>query len=131
MCDHHSNIRVHLRTGDVVLVDECIAHMVQALNEYDIETVASCCGHGRFPGSIALADGREILVMTDAAAAERAREPYQVSWLASRITQLETELGQMHLDKELGEEIKRERDELDLLQFRTEPLRLQDGTETT
>lgn len=43
-------------------VDPCIAPLVQALNDAGIETMASCCGHGRRPGNIALADGRELII---------------------------------------------------------------------
>lgn len=50
--------------------DPCIATIVDALNHRGIRTVASCCGHRRRPGSIALADGREVLVVTH----EQARE---------------------------------------------------------
>jgi predicted glycosyl hydrolase (DUF1957 family) len=43
-------------------IDACIVPIVQALNDVGITTVASCCGHGNMPGSIALEDGREILI---------------------------------------------------------------------
>ena len=46
-------------------VDSCIAPMVVALNAAGIATVASCCGHGRRPGNIALADGREMVIAPD------------------------------------------------------------------
>lgn len=42
--------------------DPCIAPIVRALNEGNIATVASCCGHGYQPANIALADGREVFV---------------------------------------------------------------------
>jgi hypothetical protein len=48
--------------------DPCIAPLVKALNESAISTVASCCGHGKRPGKIALADGRELLILPDFAA---------------------------------------------------------------
>jgi len=32
---------------DEELIDSCIAPLVQVLNDYGIETVASCCGHGK------------------------------------------------------------------------------------
>jgi len=48
--------------GRVVYVDYCIAAIVAALNAAGIETVASCCGHGEFPGSVCLADGRRVIV---------------------------------------------------------------------
>lgn len=59
-------------------VDRCIAPMVKALNEAGIHTIASCCGHGVRPGSIALVDGRELLIAPDydtARIAERAFPP--------------------------------------------------------
>lgn len=43
-------------------VDRCIAPIVQALNEARILTIASCCGHGKGPGSIRLQDGREFTI---------------------------------------------------------------------
>lgn len=49
--------------GAVVYVDRCIAPIVRALNREGIYTVASCCGHGKIPGSIVLEDGRELLVL--------------------------------------------------------------------
>lgn len=45
-------------------VDRCIAPLVEAINDGLGRTVASCCGHGKRPGSIALADGRELRIMT-------------------------------------------------------------------
>lgn len=46
-------------------VDPCIGRLVRAINNAGIQTVASCCGHGARPASIALEDGREILIMRD------------------------------------------------------------------
>ncbi|HEY0169894.1 MAG TPA: hypothetical protein VGB98_02490 [Pyrinomonadaceae bacterium] len=46
-------------------VDSCIAPIVRALNGVGVVTVASCCGHGKQPGNIALADGREIVIAPD------------------------------------------------------------------
>jgi hypothetical protein len=45
-----------------VSVDPCIEDLVLALNARGLSTIASCCGHGRRPGSIVLADGRELHV---------------------------------------------------------------------
>lgn len=45
-----------------VWCDPCIAPLVAALNAVGMETVASCCGHGRRPANIVLADGREIII---------------------------------------------------------------------
>ena len=41
-------------------VDSCIAPLVQALNDAEIETTGSCCGHGEADGLISLADGRVL-----------------------------------------------------------------------
>lgn len=49
----------------IVGVDACIAPVVKALNDAGMPTIASCCGHGRRPGNIALADGRELIIAPD------------------------------------------------------------------
>lgn len=46
---------------DGVWCDPCLAPLIGALNP-DIRTISSCCGHGVAPGSIALADGRWLLI---------------------------------------------------------------------
>lgn len=65
----------HSKTGmdrrGTVGVDKCIVPLVKALNEAGLTTVASCCGHGKRYGNIALADGREILIMPDFDSARR------------------------------------------------------------
>lgn len=78
MCDHRHDpggkeaAMVVIQPG--VHCDPCIAPIVKALNEADlpkvpskrnpdgIRTIASCCGHGKQPANIALADGREVFV---------------------------------------------------------------------
>jgi hypothetical protein len=45
-----------------VWCDPCIAPLVSALNAGGLPTTASCCGHGALPGSVLLADGREVLI---------------------------------------------------------------------
>jgi len=50
-------------------IDKCIQPLIKALNEGGCETIASCCGHGNRPGTIALEDGREIIIMPDFATA--------------------------------------------------------------
>lgn len=57
--------------GRVRYIDPCIAPIVAALNAANIETVASCCGHGRNPGSIILLDGRELVIAESREQAER------------------------------------------------------------
>jgi hypothetical protein len=43
-------------------VDRCIAEIVEALIAGGVLTAASCCGHGKGPGSIILQDGRELVI---------------------------------------------------------------------
>lgn len=65
MCKWGTTVRV--RTAErIVDVDECIAHMVQALNDAGFPTIASCCGHGRIPTTIAIADDRWIVIVSRA-----------------------------------------------------------------
>ena len=56
--------------GRVQCIDKCIAHIVAALNAGGIETVASCCGHGKMNGRIDLADGRYLVIKGRAAGGE-------------------------------------------------------------
>lgn len=48
--------------GRVICVDWCIHHIVSALNAAGVETVASCCGHGKMDGRIDLKDGRVLTI---------------------------------------------------------------------
>jgi len=54
---------VGLTKGGVAYVDPEIQEFVQVLNNGGFETVASCSGHGHRPATIALKDGREILIL--------------------------------------------------------------------
>jgi len=56
------NIKTIIINGKKVDVDEYIVPMVKALNKAGLETIASCCGHGKQPVSIVLKDGREIRI---------------------------------------------------------------------
>lgn len=74
MCDHTGDVggreaamTVIERNADgvpAVWCDPCIAPLVAILNQGGLKTVASCCGHGGNDASIALEDGR-WLVITD------------------------------------------------------------------
>ena len=66
MCDQGDIKKIQFQPGSekIIEVDECIAPIIWALNRTGIDTVASCCGHGQQPGSIALKDGREIRLMS-------------------------------------------------------------------
>lgn len=65
MCQHGNTEALYLHPGRWVDIDSCIVDFVTALNEAGIYTVASCCGHGNRPGNIALADGRELIIVPD------------------------------------------------------------------
>ena len=52
MCDHSDTERLRLQSGEVVAVDECLAPLLQALNDAGIPTSESCCGHGKAPSQI-------------------------------------------------------------------------------
>jgi hypothetical protein len=62
MCKHGTYGTVKIDGVSLNTVDACIVPIVQALNDSGFKTIASCCGHGNMPGSIALRDGREILI---------------------------------------------------------------------
>ena len=49
----------------IVDVDSCIYDIVETLNKNGFLTDACCCGHGNRPGSIILADGRELIIAKD------------------------------------------------------------------
>ena len=46
-----------------VLIDKCIAPLVEALQRGGINMKASCCGHGKGAGMIRLQDGRVLVIM--------------------------------------------------------------------
>ena len=52
-------------SGRIRDIDECIYPLVKALNNGGIITAASCCGHGKRTGNIALEDGRELIIVAD------------------------------------------------------------------
>ncbi len=49
----------------IIDIDECIFNLVKILNENNFSTVASCCGHDKGIGNIALKDGRELFICPD------------------------------------------------------------------
>lgn len=75
MCKWHGgnyegNLRVELahprKDGiDYCHVDACIQPLVQAINDAGIQTINSCCGHGQIPTTVALNDGRYVIVAKD------------------------------------------------------------------
>ena len=65
MSNESRMVTVGIYDGKPVWCDPEIAPLVKALNDAGIRTVASCSGHGRRPGNIALADGRELIIAAD------------------------------------------------------------------
>jgi len=69
MCKQGNTVSftIHNVKGEprLIDVDRCIANIVLALNGTGVITVASCCGHGKRPSNIAIADGREIIIAPD------------------------------------------------------------------
>lgn len=43
-------------------IDCCIAPLVRALQRGGVDMRSSCCGHGRGPGEILLADGTKLVL---------------------------------------------------------------------
>ena len=74
MCEHGDTIVLSLPGREQhggVDIDRCLAPIVQALNAAGIYTLACCCGHGAAMGSIALRDGRELMIAPTWHAARR------------------------------------------------------------
>ena len=44
-------------------IDSCISDIVNALQVSGVDMRASCCGHGKTEGHIALQDGRGLLIL--------------------------------------------------------------------
>ena len=44
-------------------LDECLKPLLRVLNQGGFQTIASCCGHGVRPATIALHGGMEMLIM--------------------------------------------------------------------
>jgi hypothetical protein len=62
MCDFSKREQAMVTIRPGVHCDPCLVPLVRALYENGFPTVASCCGHGRQPANVALADGREVFV---------------------------------------------------------------------
>jgi len=74
MCKHGKTISVLVKipadlsaTGFARMkwagIDECIAPIVQALQQGCIDMRGSCCGHGKCEGDIHLQDGRTLIIL--------------------------------------------------------------------
>lgn len=73
MCEHGDTVDVavtivadHSHTGEarvaVKPIDRCIAPLVEALSTAGLTMLGSCCGHGKGPGNVLLADGRRLVI---------------------------------------------------------------------
>lgn len=62
MCKFSQRERAMVEVRPGVHCDPCLAPLVRALYENGFPTVASCCGHGKQPANVALADGRQVFV---------------------------------------------------------------------
>ena len=72
MCKHGDTVEVELAPfSKPVEVDRCLAKLLRALNVWGFKTVRSCCGHGRWPGWIHLADGRTLIIHQTGMGAKR------------------------------------------------------------
>lgn len=63
MCEWGTEVRMPI-LGRVRQIDQCISHIVAALNAGGVVTVACCCGHEKIHGVISLEDGRELVIMS-------------------------------------------------------------------
>lgn len=52
MCKQGEEEKIILKDGRGVMVDRCLAPYIQALNNSEIVTSISCCGHGEQDGFI-------------------------------------------------------------------------------
>jgi len=52
MCQKRSSVIAQLTPDKAVRVDACLRNAMVTMYQHGIETVASCCGHGRYPITI-------------------------------------------------------------------------------
>jgi len=66
MCQKRSSLKIHILKKSngysYIRVDPCLKNIILLLNERDSckETLASCCGHGRYPMTIVVRDAWKI-----------------------------------------------------------------------
>lgn len=59
MCQKRSSVICYLKNGKGVRVDGCIRHLIRSLSFHGYHTVASCCGHSRYPLTIVCKDKKD------------------------------------------------------------------------
>lgn len=102
MCNQGTTTKIKLAKPDYkgcnfADIDSCIAPIVQALNDAGIKTVASCCGHGKRPGNIALEDGRELIIAKDyktGRAVDKAFPP--INQITPHVMKIKTHMAQIY-----------------------------------
>jgi len=62
MCKWDSDIPVIIK-GKEVKIDSCLAILIDEMNRAGIETLASCCGHFKTPGIIAIKNGGVDIIL--------------------------------------------------------------------
>ncbi len=64
MCEKREGRRIRIIKGDnyhiLVKVDRCLARLIKTLNDYGIDTISCCCGHGNTKTSSIRIDARNI-----------------------------------------------------------------------
>lgn len=56
MCQKRSSVIAQLTPDKSVRVDSCLRHGIETIYRNGLETVACCCGHGRYPITIICRD---------------------------------------------------------------------------
>jgi hypothetical protein len=65
MCIQGTEKEIRTSGGKIKSCDVCIQPLIQSLNDVGLETIASCCGHGKQPANIVLKGGREVMIFDD------------------------------------------------------------------
>ena len=52
MCRKRSTVLAEVTPFTRFRCDSCIRNLLESMNQHDYHTVASCCGHGRYPMTI-------------------------------------------------------------------------------
>jgi len=59
VCEEGTKRKVIIE-GEEVMIDACLAPLIQTLNDFGLRTIASCCGHGRTEYSYIRIDPRNV-----------------------------------------------------------------------
>jgi len=61
MCGKRRSDTVKTGDGKIRRIDECMAFCIHVLNENGIETLGSCCGHGKYKPSVIIRHNGSIM----------------------------------------------------------------------